>query len=183
MEHLTKEQVMDLTGDDLVAYINTMLSSGYSLSGLSEEIGFRRQTIRERLKRDGYFYNKECNAYIKPLIDEPTNTSTKTEPPKTSHKAKKEKVVTITLEELLKRVEALEMRLNAIQSNEIKAKEEFKPIIFDSKPQPRNYPLHKEITDLLSEVHQANPHLKVKDIVNHALYVGLSQALHSDNME
>lgn len=182
MEHLTKEKVMDLTGDDLVTYINQMLSSGYSLSALSEEIGFRRQTIRDRLKRDGYFYNKECNAYIRPLIDEPL-ISKQTQPPKMPHKTKKEGGATIKLEEILKRVESLEIRLNAIQNNENNPSNEFKPMIFDSEVQARNYPLHKEVVDLIKQVSQANPYLKVKDIVNHALYIGLSQALHSENIE
>lgn len=177
MEHWTKEEVMALNNDELLAYINHMLAMGYSLARLNKEKGIRRQTVRDRLKKDGYVYNDECKAFIKPLIDEPKPT----QPPKTTHKARKEGGATISLEELLKRVEALEMRLNTIQSNGINAKDEFKPIIFNSKTQSRNYPLHQEVVDLLAEVSQANPHLKVKDIVNHALYVGLSQALHSDN--
>ncbi len=183
MEHWTKEQVMALNNDELLAYINHMLAKGYTLGRLNREKGIRRQTVRDRLKKDGYVYNDECRAFIKPLIDEPTGKPKQKHPPKTPHKARKEGGVTITLEELLERVEVLEMRLNTIQSNETNTKDEFKPIIFNSKPQPRNYPLHKEVTDLLSEVHQANPHLKVKDIVNHALYIGLSQALHSDNKD
>lgn len=181
MEHWTKEQVMALNNDELLAYINHMLAMGYSLARLNKEKGIRRQTVRDRLKKDGYVYNDECKAFIKPLIDETTSEPKPTQPPKTTHKARKEGGATISLEELLERVEALEMRFNTIQNNETNTKDEFKPIIFNSKPQQRNYPLHKEVVDLLAEVSQANPHLKVKDIVNHALYVGLSQALHSDN--
>lgn len=182
MEHWTKEQIMALNNDELLAYINHMLAIGYSLGRLNKEKGIRRQTVRDRLKKDGYVYNDECKAFIKPLIDEPTSGPKQIHPPKTPPKAKKEGGV-ISLEELLKRVEVLEMRFNTIQNNENNTSNEFKPIIFDSKPQPRNYPLHKEVTDLLSQVHQANPHLKVKDIVNHALYIGLSQALHRDSIE
>lgn len=177
MEDWTKEQVMALNNDELLVYINHMLAIGYSLGRLNKEKGIRRQTVRDRLKKDGYVYNDECKAFIKPLIDEPKQT----QPPKTTHKARKEGGATISLEELLERVEALEMRFNAIQNNETKNKDEFKPIIFNSKQQPRNYPLHKEVVDLLAKVSQVNPHLKVKDIVNHCLYIGLSQALHSDN--
>lgn len=177
MEELTKEQVMGLNGDQLAEYINNKLASGQSLSGLSEKIGFRRQTIRDRLKRDGYFYNKDCNAYLKPLFDEPLNII------KTPHKEKKKAPATITLEEVLERLEALEMRLNGIQNDKQQESKEFKPKIFESDVQPRNYPLHKEVIDLLSEVTKANPHLKVKDIVNHALFLGLSMSLHSDSIE
>ena len=179
MEHWTKEQVMALNNDELLVYINHMLAIGYSLGRLNKEKGIRRQTVRDRLKKDGYVYNDERKAFIKPLIDEPKQT----QPPKQTPQSRKEEASTISLEELLRRVEALEMRLNTIQSNETNAKDEFKPIIFNSKTQSRNYPLHQEVTDLLKEVHQSNPHLKVKDIVNHALYVGLSQALHGDKIE
>ena len=116
MEHLTKEEVMALNNDELLAYINHMLAMGYSLARLNKEKGIRRQTVRDRLKKDGYVYNDECKAFIKPLIDEPKQT----QPPKTTHKARKEGGATISLEELLERVEALEMRFNTIQNNETK---------------------------------------------------------------
>lgn len=179
MEHWTKEQVMALNNDELLVYINHMLAIGYSLGRLNKEKGIRRQTVRDRLKKDGYVYNDECKAFIKPLIEEPKQTQS----PKSPQKVRKDGASTISLEELLRRVEALEMHLNTIQSNGTNAKDEFKPIIFNSKTQSRNYPLHQEVTDLLKEVHQSNPHLKVKDIVNHVLYVGLSQALHGDKIE
>ena len=178
MEDWTKEQVMALSNDELLAYINHMLANGYSLGRLNKEKRIRRQTIRDRLKKDGYVYNAECNAFIQSLAD----TEVK-KPQNRSQEAKKKQGATISLEELLKRVEALEMRLNTIQSNETILSNEFKPIIFDSEVQPRNYPLHREVVDLLTQVSQANPHLKVKDIVNHCLYIGLSQALHRDNIE
>ena len=178
MEHWTKEQVMALNNDELLAYINHMLAMGYSLARLNKEKGIRRQTVRDRLKKDGYVYNDECKAFIKPLIDEPKQT----QPPKTTHKAKKEGGATISLEELLERVEALEMRLNSMEKAPSKAGD-VEVIKFNSKTHDRNYPLHKEVVDLLDELRTANKHLKIKDLVNTGLYIGLSKMKDSDNIE
>lgn len=183
MEHLTKEEVMALNNDELLAYINHMLAMGYSLARLNKEKGIRRQTVRDRLKKDGYVYNDECKAFIKPLIDEPTSEPKQTQPPKTTHKARKEGGATISLEELLERLEALEMRLNTMGSDKNIKEEQFKPKIFKSDVQPRNYPLHQEVIDLISEVSRNNPHLKVKDIVNHALFQGLTMYSHRKDID
>lgn len=37
MEHLTKEEVMALNNEELLAYINHMLAKGYSLGRLNKE--------------------------------------------------------------------------------------------------------------------------------------------------
>lgn len=179
MEELTKDQVMELMGDELAEYINTKLAEGQSLSKLSEKIGFRRQTIRDRLKRDGYCYNKESNAYLKTLIDKPISLK----PQKPTQTTKKDVSATITLEEVLERLEALEMRLNTMESDKNIKEEQFKPKIFKSDVQPRNYPLHQEVIDLISEVSRNNPHLKVKDIVNHALFQGLTMYSHRKDID
>ena len=48
-------------------------------------------------------------------------------------------------------------------------------IPFASKAQNRNYPLHQENIDLLEEVKSQNPYLKTKDIINTALFIGLTE--------
>ena len=70
MEELTKEQVMELHGEDLVAYVNGWLAKEVSVTKLAEQVGFRKGTILDRLKRAKYFYNGEYNAYMKPLTSE-----------------------------------------------------------------------------------------------------------------
>ena len=176
MKQYTKQEIMSLTNEELLQYINHILKKGVSLSQLEKETGVRRQTIRDRLKKDGYIFNKTSNSYIK-------CSDVVSEPPKKPQKAKKTQEPRITMEELLKRIEALEMRLNDSEKVEENISNEFKPTIFNSEVQPRNYPLHKEVTDLLSQVSKANPQFKVKDIVNHCLYMGLSQVIHSDSIE
>ena len=176
MKQYTKQEIMSLTNEELLQYINQLLKSGSSLSQLEKETGVRRQTIRDRLKKEGYIFNKTSNSYIK-------HSDVVSEPLRKPQEAKKTQEPRITMEELLKRIEALEMRLNDIEKLEENIPSEFKPMVFDSEVQPRNYPLHKEVTDLLSQVSKAHPQFKVKDIVNHCLYIGLSHAIHSDNIE
>lgn len=178
MEDWTKERVMALSNDELLKYINHMLANGYSLGRLNKEKGIRRQKVRDRLKKDGYVYDSDCNAFIQSLM----YTEVRKPQNKPQESQKKQEAI-ISLEELLKRVEVLEMQLNTIQSNKKNTLREFKPVIFDSEVQPRNYPLHREVVELLNQVSKANSHLKVKDIVNHCLYIGLSQALHRDDIE
>ena len=177
---LTKEQVMELHGEDLVAYVNGWLAKGVSVSKLAEQVGFRKGTILDRLKRAKYFYNGEYNAYMKPLTSEAPVPAfiAEGEAVKAPTEPKKSSPGKITLEELLERVETLEKALKVSQKNEEIQATTFKPMSFNSKAQQRNYPLHQEVIDLLVEVSKENPQFKVQDIVNHCLYIGLSQSLH-----
>ena len=182
---LTKEQVMELHGEDLVAYVNGWLAKEVSVSKLAEQVGFRKATIIDRLKRAEYFYNGEYNAYMKPLTSEAPVPAfiAEGEAVKAPTEPKKSSPGKITLEELLGRVEALEMAVKGSQKNEEVQPTTFKPMSFNSKAQQRNYPLHQEVIDLLSEVATNNPQFKVQDIVNHCLYIGLTKALHRDSIE
>lgn len=174
METWNKDKVMSLSNSELLQYINYMLENGWSMGRLYEEKGIRRQTIRDRLKKYGYTYNKDLNQYTPIGVD---NAAGKVEnKPKEKPKAKSEQ---ITLESINKRLEALEMRLNGIE----KPTKDIKLIKFDSKQQARNYPLHQEVIDLISEISREYPHYKVKDIVNTALYIGLNNWKHSDSKE
>lgn len=179
IESWDKEKVMSLNNDDLLVYINSMLAKGWSLGKLNEEKGIRRQTVRDRLKKDGYVFDRVSNAFVKVTTE---HAELQKAPGKVSEKTPKiQKQVSdgITLESLQNRIEALEMAVNAMQTNSNPIASGFELIKFDSKEQPRNYPLHQEVVDLLAEVHSSNKHLKVKDIVNHALYCGLNQMKHS----
>ena len=177
MDNLTREQIMRLSDEKLLDYINSMLKLGYTLSTFSRDKGIKRQKLRDRLANAGYTYNDERKEFVKPIdsisIDAPNKCD------KTRYKGVDEEDSIITLKELLERIEALETRLNNMQKVDEENTNELKPIVFNSKTQQRNYPLHEEVTELLAEVHRQNPHLKVKDIVNHLLYQGLLKAIHS----
>ena len=71
---------------------------------------------------------------------------------------------------------ALEERITILEQKVYnKGLPQAKLIPFTSKAQDRNYPFHQEIVDLLEEVKKQNPHLKVKDIINTALFIGLTE--------
>lgn len=176
MESWDKEKVMSLNNDDLLVYINHMLSEGWSLGRLNQDKGIRRQTVRDRLKKSGYRYDQKLNAFI--YCDEDS-----IKPTEKARNVQKQESDVLTLESLQKRIEALEMRINAMQTNSTTIESGFKLIKFNSKEQARNYPLYQEVVDLLADVHSNNRHLKVKDIVNNALYSGLTQMKHSQKID
>lgn len=178
MEKYTKEQVMELKPQELADYINHMFNNGWSLNKLNKEKGIRRQTVREKLKRAGYVLNADTNRYE---LNEENNEGS-FEGYFINSQIKEKKAPKITIEELQKRVEALEMRLNSMEKAPSKAGD-VEVIKFNSKTHDRNYPLHKEVVDLLDELRTANKHLKIKDLVNTGLYIGLSKMKDSDNIE
>ena len=174
MEQYTKEEVMVLNPQELSQYINHMLSIGWTLNRLNSEKGIRRQTIRDRLKKAGYVFNDETKCYE--LNKEKDNEYfINPKPPKKTPPK-------ITLEDLQKRVEALEMRLNSMEKAPSKAGD-VEVIKFNSKTHDRNYPLHKEVVDLLDEIKLSNNHLKIKDLVNTALYIGLTKMKDSSSID
>ena len=176
MKQYTKEEVTALSNEELLHYINYLLKNGYSLSQLERDKVATRKTISNKLKKIGYIYNKTSNSYVK--CSDVASESSK-EPQNVDEIQELRNIIGKAFE----RIEALEMRLNDSEKVEENIPSNFKPTIFNSEVQPRNYPLHKEVTDLLTQVSKENPHLKVKDIVNHCLFIGLSQAIHSDNIE
>ena len=177
MKNLSKEQVMNLEVDDLLKYINQMLADGYSLERLNKEKGIRRQTIRDRLKKHGYIYDKNTNSYIKA-------SEVNTEPQNKPQEKRKQNSEQITLEKVLERLESLEMRLNSIEekSNQDKINN-FEMKRFRSEQQARNYPLHMEVVELLAKISKDNPHFTIKEIVNNALYYGLQQMLDGETQK
>ena len=178
MEKYTKEQVMELKPQELADYINHMFNNGWSLNKLNKEKGIRRQTVREKLKRAGYVLNADTNRYE---LNEENNEGS-FEGYFINSQIKEEKAPKITLEELQKRVEALEMRLNSMEKAPSKAGD-VEVIKFNSKTHDRNYPLHKEVVDLLDEIKLSNNHLKIKDLVNTALYIGLTKMKDSSSID
>ena len=176
MKPYTKEEIMALEGEELLHRINQLLKSGISLSKLERDKIIVRKTISNRLGKIGYTYNGTSKSYVKSSV-------VASEPPKKPQKVDEIQELRNIIQEAFERIEALEMRLNDSEKVEENIPSNFKPTIFNSEVQPRNYPLHKEVTDLLTQVSKENPHLKVKDIVNHCLFIGLSQAIHSDNVE
>lgn len=178
IESWDKEKVMSLNNDDLLVYINSMLAKGWSLGKLNKEKAIRRQTVRDRLKKDGYVFNHEANAFVKATTEQAAPPHATLKASEEAPKVQKQVKDGLTLESLQNRIEALEMVVNAMQTNSNPIERGFELVKFDSKEQPRNYPLHQEVIELLAEVHSSNKHLKVKDIVNHALYYGLNQMKH-----
>ena len=176
MKQYTKEEVTALSNEELLHYINYLLKNGYSLSQLERDKVATRKTISNKLKKIGYIYNKTSNSYVK-------CSDVASEPSKEPQNVDEIQELRNIIGKAFERIEALEMRLNDSEKIEENIPSNFKPTIFNSEVQPRNYPLHKEVTDLLTQVSKENPHLKVKDIVNHCLFIGLSQAIHSDNIE
>lgn len=178
MENWDKAKVMSLKNDELLTYINHMLGLGYSLGKLNEEKGIRRQTVRDRLKKDGYAFDKNTNSFVK-VSDEH-----KQQPVEAKAINKPPKVEQMTLQQLQERLEKLEKVVNALQvGDQLERINQINDLMrFNSREQQRNYPLHEEVIELLNEVHSNNRHLKVKDIVNHALYHGLTQLKHSDRI-
>ena len=76
---------------------------------------------------------------------------------------------TIDLSALEERITILEQKVYNKRLPQIKM------IPFASKAQNRNYPLHQENIDLLEEVKSQNPYLMSKDIINTALFIGLTE--------
>ena len=187
MELYTKEQIMALKPQELLEYTNHILSVGVSLNDLERKTNMQRKTIRERLKRIGYVYDGKSNRYVLNkegdnvyfINPKPVKKAPKEE--KKTPKAKEDNLPKITLEELQKRVEALEMRFSGIEKAPTKAGD-IEIIKFNSKTHDRNYPFHQEVVDLLEEIKLVNNHLKVKDIVNTALYLGLSKLKDSSSI-
>ena len=175
MKQYTKEEVTALSNEELLHYINYLLKNGYSLSQLERDKVATRKTISNKLKKIGYIYNKTSNSYVK-------CSDVASEPSKEPQNVDEIQELRNIIGKAFERIEALEMRLNDSEKVEENVSSDFKPVIFNSEVQPRNYPLHKEVTDLLTQVSKENPHLKVKDIVNHCLFIGLSQAIHSDDI-
>ncbi|MDB8545804.1 hypothetical protein PNV01_13425 [Turicibacter sanguinis] len=174
MEQYTKEQVYLLSPEELLEYMNHMLSNGWTLNQLEKEKGIVKRRTSGIFKKIGYKYDSKLKQYVssEQTINELTHDSGVLVPfePVVEPKSKKS---TITLEALEKRVKALEMRLNGI--TETPTTKDAKVMQFSSKAQDRNYPLHQEVIELLDELKAANTHLKVKDLVNTALYIGLTE--------
>ena len=190
-EEYNKDDVMGLFGSDLLAYVNYMLSKGYTLAQLNHTKGIRRQTIRDRLKKGGFVFDKTVNRYVSESeigkIESKTIPLKQTEHiPELSCGGSGENILGEVLDEL----ESLKKRLELIEQREEQRKQEIKSlqgqntalkvgklelIAFRSKAKNRNYPLHLEVYGLLDRFHAENPHIKVKDVVNSILYKGLSE--------
>lgn len=65
-EKYTRNDIMALTGDDLLNYVNTMLQNGYTFQALCDAKGLRNKTIRQRLRKlCGAVYDQKLKYYIK----------------------------------------------------------------------------------------------------------------------
>lgn len=55
---------MDKNIDELVVYVNTELKNGLSTASIEKKLNVGKDTIRKKLNRANYRYNKELNQYI-----------------------------------------------------------------------------------------------------------------------
>lgn len=182
-ESYTKEDVMKLYGTDLLTYINYMLSKGYTLGELNKTKGIRRQTVRDRLKKDGYAFDKEQNQYVyqKGSIQETKKKLDNSE--HTTSVPRNESNSIKTLEDMRKALHTLEIRVRALEENKtIKLNSliqeplqvgKLNLVAFHSKAKNRNYPLYPEVYERLDRLREENPHIKIKDVVNSILYKAL----------
>lgn len=184
-EELTKNEVMNLQDEELLDYINYMLSHDYTMARINREKGIRRQTIRDRLKKIGYRYDEHAKQYVKTkktLADE-TGANTKEikgqECPKVvleldTEQGENNFDLLSMIHDLQKRQEELEARLDILQGKDTKLENKRTgarlPItVFKSEAKIKNYPIYPEVFERITQLKVDNPHLKVKDIVNSLL--------------
>mgnify|MGYP007097777783 CR=1 FL=1 len=180
-EKLTKDEVMNLRDEELLEYINYMLSHDYTMARINREKGIRRQTIRDRLKRIGYRYDENVKQYVKTkkaLADE-AGSNINEEIPKVVHKTEVEQnnsdsELLTMIRNLQNRQAELEARLDRIEGKDTKLENKRTgarlPItVFKSEAKIKNYPIYPEVFERITQLKIDNPHLKVKDIVNSLL--------------
>ena len=180
-ETLTKDEVMNLRDEELLEYINHMLSHDYTMARINREKGIRRQTIRDRLKKIGYRYDENVKQYVKTkkaLADE-AGSNINEEIPKVVYKAEvkqnnSDSELLTMIRNLQNRQAELEARLDRIEGKDIKLENKRTgarlPItVFKSEAKIKNYPIYPEVFERITQLKIDNPHLKVKDIVNSLL--------------
>ena len=180
-ETLTKDEVMNLRDEELLEYINHMLSHDYTMARINREKGIRRQTIRDRLKKIGYRYDENVKQYVKTkkaLADE-AGSNINEEIPKVVHKAEvkqnnSDSELLTMIRNLQNRQAELEARLDRIEGKDTKLENKRTgarlPItVFKSEAKIKNYPIYPEVFERITQLKIDNPHLKVKDIVNSLL--------------
>lgn len=55
---------MDMDMDETVIYVNKRLKEGYSIAKVEKELKYGKDTLRKKLNRANYFFNKEQNQFI-----------------------------------------------------------------------------------------------------------------------
>ncbi len=150
---MTRDELLKLKGDELATTINDLLSKFGSKNKICEALGLKKQSIDRKLKEAGYLYNHETKRYAK---QDPNREDLK------SHGDSKE-----LIKDLLNRMEVVENRLNAIDSNK---SSDFELVNFNSKMQNKNYRLYEEVVELIELIKRDHKHLNVTQVVNSALY-------------
>lgn len=150
---MTRDELLKLKGDELATTINDLLSKFGSKNKICEALGLKKQSIDRKLKEAGYLYNHETKRYAK---QDPQSADLK------SHDDSKE-----LIKDLLNRMEVVENRLNAIDSNK---SSDFELVNFNSKMQNKNYRLYEEVVELIELIKRDHKHLNVTQVVNSALY-------------
>lgn len=180
-EKLTKDEVMNLRDEELLEYINYMLSHDYTMARINREKGIRRQTIRDRLKRIGYRYDENVKQYVKTkkALANEAGSNINEEFPEVVHKSETEQngsdcELLTMIRNLQNRQAELEARLDRIEGKDTKLENKRTgarlPItVFKSEAKIKNYPIYPEVFERITQLKIDNPHLKVKDIVNSLL--------------
>lgn len=149
---MTRDEFLRLKGDELATTVNDLLSKFGSKNKICEALGLKKQSIDRKLKEAGYIYNHETKRYAK---QDPNREDLKNDDSKA------------LINDLLKRMETVESRLNAIDSNK---SSDFELVNFNSKMQNKNYRLYEEVVELIELIKRDHKHLNVTQVVNSALY-------------
>lgn len=149
---MTRDEFLRLKGDELATTVNDLLSNFGSKNKICEALGLKKQSIDRKLKEAGYIYNHETKRYAK---QDPNREDLKNDDSKA------------LINDLLKRMETVESRLNAIDSNK---SSDFELVNFNSKMQNKNYRLYEEVVELIELIKRDHKHLNVTQVVNSALY-------------
>lgn len=155
---MTRNELMNMSADDLAKALNDLLSKAESKNKLFKILDIKKQTIDKKLMQAGYIYDNVTKTYVK---TDCTNQVTLN-----SDDSKE------IINDLIKRISELESRVNAIES---KKSNEFELVKFEGHMQNKNYRLYKEVTDLIDMIKREHKHLSITEVVNSALYRELSK--------
>lgn len=64
MTNLHYKDITKLSMEATVVYINELLSTGHSTTTIERAFNLGKDTLRKRLKRGGYHYNKDTHSYV-----------------------------------------------------------------------------------------------------------------------
>lgn len=162
---MTRNELLNMNADDLAKTLNELLKNYESKNKLFKTFELKKQVIDKKLMQAGYSYNNDTKCYSK-------SNSTDTDQVALQSDLKIADDSKEIINDLIIRMERVESRLNAIESNK---SSDFELVKFESTMQNKNYRLYKEVTDLIDMIKRDHKHLNITQVVNSALYRELSK--------